>query len=235
VDYAYGAVAAAAGARRAHALPVAADALSLPFAPRSFAAVVSQFGLEYAGLRAFAEAARVVAKGGHFAACVHMKGGGLAEECAEHLRLLDAFAETGLAATVRRSLSASRGQPSDAAPGPLSHADAAVAAKRVLTEAPASAAKATLLRFLDDLHRLIERRRHYDPRDATGWIDVMEARLADYRRRMAAMLDAARDADDLAKVRSLLSAEGLSEFQQSSIVPREGLPPAAWWIEARRP
>jgi len=54
---------------------VQCPAQSLPFADGQFSLVVSQFGLEYAGLDAFGEAGRLVAPGGRMELLCHLEGG----------------------------------------------------------------------------------------------------------------------------------------------------------------
>ncbi|MSQ99569.1 MAG: methyltransferase domain-containing protein, partial [Xanthomonadales bacterium] len=59
------------------AYPVNADVLMAPFRDGVFDLVTSQFGVEYAGSSAVAEAARLVAPGGVLAAILHLQGGGI--------------------------------------------------------------------------------------------------------------------------------------------------------------
>ena len=54
---------------------VACSAAKVPLDDESFDLVVSQFGIEYAGVEAFAEAARLLAEGGRLVALCHISGG----------------------------------------------------------------------------------------------------------------------------------------------------------------
>lgn len=54
---------------------VVADARSIPLDSEQFDLVTSQFGVEYAGLEAVGEAARLVASGGQLALLLHIEDG----------------------------------------------------------------------------------------------------------------------------------------------------------------
>src|SRR5690606_115077 len=82
--------------RHARAFGVAGDAARVPFARGSFHIVASQFGLEYAGTAAIPEAARLVAPGGLLAAVMHLRYGGLYEECAVNRDAADGFLRSRL-------------------------------------------------------------------------------------------------------------------------------------------
>ncbi|MEQ1930580.1 MAG: class I SAM-dependent methyltransferase, partial [Parvularculaceae bacterium] len=86
---------------------VVCDARRLPFVDGSFAAVVSQFGLEYAGPEAFGEAARVLAPGGAFCSVIHARGGAIARECADNARDVGGALDAGLIRRARETLRAS--------------------------------------------------------------------------------------------------------------------------------
>ena len=73
------------------AYPVNADVLKAPFRDGVFDLVVSQFGVEYAGSSAVAEAARLVAPGGVLAAILPLKGGEIYNECQNNLLAMQAL------------------------------------------------------------------------------------------------------------------------------------------------
>lgn len=235
--------AAAFSARRAlsPAMAAAADAGALPLRDRCADAVISQFGVEYAGLAAFAEAARILAPGGRICAISHYRGGAIDAECAENERLMLAAAAAPLFDAARRALVESFRR---RALGAREPADAAL--ERVLAErlgasaatvrtAPPSAARATLERFLSDLARLSTRRLAFEAADALGWLDGMEASLGAYLGRMKSMRAAALDKDAIARVASSFSDRGLVDVRAIPLFLDESRPPAAWVIEASRP
>lgn len=235
--------AAAASAQRglSPAMAAAADAGALPLGDQSADIVISQFGIEYAGLSAFGEAARVVAPRGRFCSISHYRGGAIDAECAENERLMSAAAGAALFEAARNALRESfrrrdrgeRNAADNALEGAFSTAIGAAAAS--VRAAPPSAAKATLERFLPDLARLSARRLAYEAQDAFGWLDGMEASLGAYLKRMQSMRAAALDTAALTRIAAAFADRGLVDFRAVPLNLAENHPPAAWVIEARRP
>lgn len=236
VDYAPSALAAARRLLGPDAALVACDARALPFRPQSFAAVVSQFGLEYAGKEAFGAAAEMVAPNGVFAALVHCRGGVIDAECAENVRIIDAAGISTVIAAARAALSASYAAPGT--PNALSieeRAGAAFdAARAALGASGASTGRTLVARYAGDLTTLLARRRAYAPEDALAWIDGVEARLGAYAARMKAMVAAARTGDEMRAIASRLANAGLADVAFQPLTFKEGEPPGAFRLEARR-
>ncbi len=236
-------VAAAAAAQRAlsPAIAAAADAALLPLRDRCADAVISQYGVEYAGVGAFSEAARILAPGGRFCSISHYRGGAIDAECAENDRLIVAAASQSLFKAARRSLAETfRRRGRGAAPlgdvGLDRVFSAAIGeASRTVASAQPGAAKATLARFLDDLARLSARRLAYDANDALGWLAGMEGSLGAYRKRMQSMRAAALDQPSIERIGAIFAQSGLVEFRAAPLHLDENRAAAAWVIEARRP
>jgi SAM-dependent methyltransferase len=235
--------AAAAAAQRAlsPAIAAAADAALLPLRDRCADAVISQYGVEYAGVGAFSEAARILTPGGRFCSISHFRGGAIELECAENERLIAAAAGPSLFNAARRSLAETfrrreqgSAQLGDAGLDRALAAAVADAARRVASAQP-GAAKATLARFLDDLTRLSARRLAYDEKDALGWLAGMEASLGAYQKRMQSMRAAALDQASIDRIGAVFAQSGLVEFRAAPLHLDESRAPAAWVIEARRP
>ena len=235
--------AAAAAAQRAlsPAIAAAADAARLPLRDRCADAVISQYGVDYAGPGAFSEAARILAPGGRFCAISHYRGGAIDAECAENERLIAAAAGPALFTAARRALAESfrrrdRGAAQPGDPG-LDRACAAAidGASQTIAAAQPSAAKATLARFLDDLARLSARRLAYEAKDALGWLAGMEASLGAYLKRMRSMRAAALDPASIDRIGARFAQSGLVDFHAEPLRLDDNRAPAAWVIEARRP
>ena len=234
---------AAASARRAlgAALAVAADAARLPLADACASAVISQYGVEYAGEGAFLEAARLLAPGGRFCSISHFRGGAIDLECSENERLLRAVANTHLFAAARAALGATFARHAQGDAKPIdpdlesAFATALGGTAEALRAAPALAARATLERFLADVSRLSARRLAFEPAEAIGWLDGMEASLGAYTKRMQSMRAAALDDAAINRIATIFSQSGLVGFRAEPLHLDDRRPPAGWIIEARRP
>lgn len=85
------------------------DAHALPFGDGSFDLVVSQFGLEYCGPAAWAEAVRVLAPGGRLLMVCHHAGSAAVQHNARRLGAMQAMAGAGVFA-LAEGLAAGRGE-----------------------------------------------------------------------------------------------------------------------------
>lgn len=220
---------------------IAADARRIPFADASFDVVTSQFGLEYAGAGAFAEAARLLVRGGALAAVIHRKDGALYRECAVNLDAATDFTASGVLPTFRTLTLASHalrtGKGSRVAfrraEGELQLAVGKV--EGVLRTVGESVAGGTIRAILADISHMYRRMGNFDPREAAGWADAMSREMLAYTERMAAMLSAAVDAPGMEAIESRVRDEGLA------VHPREEMwmgvrcaEPAAWVLRGER-
>lgn len=206
---------------------VAATADTIPFSDGVFDIVVSQFGLEYAGLGAFDEAARVLAPGAAFQFVVHYKDGAIYRECCENRRVLDAILESGFFETI---IAAIRGPDHD---GAIAKLNSIFDSLKRLLEGDRVAAKEMLGRLLSDAARLVARRQAYHPDEAVAWCEAMRNELALYEGRMRAMTQSALDRAGIEAARNRLLAQNPSIFRPevNALTPQGSSIPAAWLLK----
>ncbi|MEQ8435084.1 MAG: class I SAM-dependent methyltransferase [Oceanicaulis sp.] len=198
-------VAAANAASQSAGLAVAADSSRLSFKDGAFDLVVSQFGLEYAGAGAFAEAGRVLTDGGAGLAVVHMAGGSIERECAQNLEILDAILSARLLEAARDAVV--HGRPRDlAGEGRLR---SIAAASNALPNAAAARFAAAIA---PDLARLAARPNAFDPVEATAYLDAQAHAVKAYHDRMASMTRAALDSNAACKALAAISRNRASEL-----------------------
>lgn len=237
VDYAPAALTAARtlGAR---VICCVADANRLPFRPGSFSAVVSQFGLEYAGAAAFSEAASALRPGAPLLAVVHVAGGAIALESGASEQVVATALEAGLIRALRDTLAASY----DGAPAGYVNKKREAAFQRTLAAArsrlvasPPSPGAAILANYAADMERLAARRFAFAPEDALGWLQQIEQRLRSYLARLRAMQQAARSPQDMDEISTRLAGAGLVDISFEPVQFRAGDAQGAWRLSARRP
>lgn len=239
IDYASAALQAARRRIGPGALFTTADARRLPFAGGGFAAVVSQFGLEYAGLAAFAAAADQLRPKGTLCAVVHVAGGVIAAESAENARHVRAAFGAGLVKAARATLEASYDAPRRAGSSAYVNKKKDAALERALRDvrseaaaAPASSARDLIARYASDVEQLAARRFAYGPHDALGWLASVEARLESYCARMNAMLGAAQSAEGMSVIENSLRDRGMAEISIEPLFFRAAEPQGAWRLMA---
>lgn len=219
---------------------VVADAMRTPFPDKAFDVVTSQFGLEYAGPAAPPEAARLVAAGGVFCAILHLREGGIFRECTANLEAINGFRASGLLPRFNEVYSAAWAVKQSAGTiDALREADRRLAAsvrncEETFQRFGRNVASGTLLRIYQDVGHMHAKLGAYDPAEMTAWIGNMGKELDAYSGRMASMLEAALDADQVARISGELSEAGF-DIRLGGIL-KFGRPPVpcAWAIVADR-
>ena len=219
---------------------VACDAREIPYQDGEFDLVVSQFGIEYAGREAFAEAARLVNKGGTLAALVHLADGAINKECADNLSLAAALREAQLMSLARDAFTAGfeliAGKITDAE---FQEADKRLApavevAKQILKDKGPLAAGGLLARLYGDIGHMYTRMQNYVPAEVFEWIDGMSGELVSYEGRMASMTRCALDEPGIYEVAMTIGAAGFTVQTPDVLTLAESGKPAAWILTASR-
>ncbi|MEZ5995757.1 MAG: methyltransferase domain-containing protein [Hyphomonadaceae bacterium] len=226
--------------RTPEAIGVVADAAALPLQDGSANVAASQFGLEYAGICAFKEAARVLSEGGVFCAISHLKGGLIEAECGASASLLDQVFQSGLLERARASLEASYSYPREAAkeaiqssPIELAYLESAKRAFDLLSSAPESMTRHSLRLFVKELVQLMVRRLAYEPSEAIAWLDRYAASLTAAAARMRAMQAAALGENQMQSIAEIFGAQGAASFLAAKVSFTAASAPSAWRIQAQ--
>ena len=214
---------------------VAADMKRMPFAEGLFDVVASQFGLEYAGIEAVDEAARLVARGGMLAAVLHLKGGAIYRECATNLEAIEGVRNCeilpALKNAVRAGFAAShgRGNNSDVR---RAHARLVAAAKElegILRIHGAAVAGGAAHKLYTDISHMYRRRNAYDATDVAEWADGMAREIVAYASRMSSMLAAAIDDQGIDEIARQVNSRGLSvRIREKLLMGASRKEPGAW-------
>lgn len=195
-------------------LRVVADAARLPYADASFDLVASQFGVEYAGVEAIVEAARVVAPGGSLALLLHVFEGAIYRECERNRDVVNAILELDILTLARNAfaagfaLNAGTGTPEMFRQAEQAFTPAVRGLERILREAGPAAAGGLPGQLYQDIAHMYRRMSAYEPTDILKWLDGMAGELAAYQGRMQSMLDAALSRDRLLQLQAQLVASG---------------------------
>jgi SAM-dependent methyltransferase len=212
-------------------LVVAGAGDRLPFADHSFDHVVSQFGIEYAGHAAFAEAARLVRPGGRLTVLAHYRDGAIDARTAVELAGARFVEEQGFVDLAVELASAT-------AQGPGPRYEAAVAAfvpaERALAQRARRDRQGVHVHLYAGFRQLYERRQHYALGDILDWLDGMRGELTKVTERLGAMHAAAMTRADLTAVEQALHGAGLCDVSTQPFTAATGQPPVAWYLAARR-
>lgn len=219
---------------------IACNARRIPYVDRSFDLVVSQFGLEYAGTPAFAEAARLVAGDGTFTAIVHMADGAIHDECAENYAVLQALSRCRLLSLARDAFEAGfdmvEGRIGDPEFQEFDRrlAPAVEVAKTILRDKGPLAAGGLLAKVFQDIAYMYARIPNYDREEVIAWFDGIAEELESYEGRMGSMTQAAVDPAGIERIAESLRVLDFDVAEPRQLALKTIPRPAAWILTARR-
>lgn len=202
-----------------------------PYDLRSFDLVVSQFGIEYAGVDAFRAAAALVADGGRFAALAHYQDGHIDRKNRKLLSGAEAATEVGFADRaldlVKAGVIGDKAKQDEAA-------DAFIVAERALAAEVENNREGLHAQLYLGFRHLFKERQHYQPQDILVWIAKAEGELTSALIRLRAMCAAALSEADTQRIVELFEAEQLIDIAVEPFVTPNNTLPIAWRVTARR-
>lgn len=225
-------------ARFPDVMGVVADAAKIPLKTASFDIVTSQFGIEYAHLDAFKEAARVVAPGGRIGFMMHHKEGGIYRECSASLdaiqRLRKAQFIPGAIRMFEAGFAAVRGADRAAYDRAASHLNPAVrAVEAILNDHGRHVAGDTVMHLYNDVAKIHSRIQHYEPLEVLSWLKKMDSELETFAGRMSSMRDAAYDEATFVRLTDDFRSQGFAIDRANPLAASPGTLPLAWVLTAR--
>jgi len=199
-----------------------ANARAVPLPSAAFSLVVSQFGIEYAGDAAVAEALRLVARGGTLALLLHTREGSIFRDCAANLDAVESLRRAELAARAVEAFGSARLAP------------ALRALEAILQKHGPHIAGGAVIRYYNDVARLLRETAPGSSGAAVDWLRRMDVEFAAYAQRMASMCAAALSRDAFSALCREVGRAGLHVDRAEALAPPAS-PPLAWVVVAVRP
>lgn len=218
---------------------VVADALSIPRNDGEFALVTSQFGIEYAGLSAIPEAARLVAAGGQLAMVMHIEDGIVHQECSANLNAVRELQATNFVTLARAFFVAGFGAVRGGSRTAYDQAGRALApaiekTEGILKRYGQGIAGETISRLYNDVGTIHSQLPKYQEKDVIPWLDTLHGELDEYAQRMTSMLSAALSKSDLDSLTRDLGRDDFDVSQAEPLLPCDADSPVAWVIVAKK-
>lgn len=219
---------------------VVADALSIPLADNSLDFATSQFGVEYAGVKAVDEMVRLLVPGGRIALVMHCQASIIYEEAVSSL---DAIARLKtsrflplaikmfrLGFAVLSDKSKEKSEEFRAAATEFKPAFKSL--EPIMDEHGTHVAGDTICELYNEVAHIRARMHKYEEKEVLEWLAKMTKELDAYEGRMASMCEAALQADDLDVLCDGLRNKQL-EIQQAELLRVSNHPsPLAWVLTA---
>lgn len=220
-------------------MTIVADARSIPLKSEQFDLVTSQFGIEYAGLKAIDELLRLVAPGGRLAMLLHHRHGEIFRQCdasrdAVEKMITAQFVPRSLAMLDAGFQAALGGDRADYEQQAKALRPAIRVMESILQEHGNQVADGAILQIYRDVRDISGKLRHYDRTEVLEWLRRMETEVRAYAGRMSSMCEAAIDGDTYAQVCRRIETAGYSMLQSGPLVNEQRGVPLAWSIIASK-
>ncbi len=211
---------------------IAASADSLPLHSQTFDLVVSQFGVEYAGDRAFAAAADLVRDHGRLALLCHYRDGYIDARNKGQLESACEVVETGfIDKGIAMVEAVFKGEQQAFIAAQLDF----VPAEKIISTAATTYRQGVHSHLYQGFRQLFANRQQYDATDITGWLEAMKEDVDRNIIRLTEMRKAASSEPKIRQICRELTQAGLRKVGYSPFsIPGSELP-VAWSITAERP
>jgi len=210
---------------------VVCSADAIPLDDGSFDAVVTQFGAEYAGIDAFAEAARLLAPGGKFVGLCHIQDGYIDGSNRRQLAEAKIVAEQEFIDHATRMITAAF---SGDAAALKSAQDAFATAATPVGEGMRRCRKGIHTYLFQGFRQLYERRQQYDLGDILEWLDAMRGELDINLDRLSRMCAAALSESDVNEIIQIFEKQGLKDVHCTPFETPGNQLPVAWKLTAQK-
>ncbi|MFK8029704.1 MAG: class I SAM-dependent methyltransferase [Gammaproteobacteria bacterium] len=204
---------------------------NLPYEDGQFDVVCSQFGVEYAGLKAFEEAARILKPGGKLFILCHYENGYIDARNRAHLEQARTLVSSDFIAKALNLIDATYAGDQDK----LNKAIAEFSpAEQTLSQACSALSEGIHLHLYAGFRQLYERRAQYDQADIENWLRDMDKDVEHNILRLEHMCRAASDDRTMQDVVARLEASGCSHVQHEPLTFKEHSQPVAWALTLTR-
>jgi ubiquinone/menaquinone biosynthesis C-methylase UbiE len=219
---------------------IVSDVRSIPLESAGYDIATSQFGIEYAGLEAIDEVARLIAPGGQLALLLHNRAGVIYRQCAASLEAIERMQRARFIpcsiAMFEEGFAACRGADRtryDAAAKQLLPAIREM--ESILMQHGRHVADGTIIQLYEQVSRIQGRMQHYEPSEVLAWLASLDREMPAYAGRLASMCNVAIDARAFKQLCDRLRERGylLKRSEALEDPVREG--PLAWALVATKP
>ncbi len=218
---------------------IVADARRIPLVSAGFDIATSQFGIEYAGLEAIDEVARLIAPGGRLAFLLHNREGSIYQECTASLDAIERMQQAKFIpyaiAMFDKGFAACRGADRAAYEAAAKQlAPAVVALESIMTQHGRHVAGDLVTRLYDDVGTIHEHIQRYEPSEVLNWLNRLQGELQAFAGRMASMCGAAIDSKTFDRICEGLRRRDFTTIRAEALAEPDQPLPLAWALIAIR-
>lgn len=225
--------------RFADVLGYVSDAKAIPLASASMDIGTSQFGVEYAGLDAIDEMARLIAPGGQIALVLHHRDGSIYKECADGLESVERLIASRFIPLSVKMFEAGFAIGRGADPDRFKEAARDVlpafrSLEPLMDQYGVDVAGGLISELYNEVARIQNRIQHHDEAEVLGWLKRMDLELQAYIGRLSSMCRSALDVRTFSVACEKLKNMDYEIQRAESIKTSNEVLPLAWTLIAER-
>lgn len=218
---------------------VVADAAALPLGDSCVDIVVSQFGLEYAGIEAVNGLLNLIKPDGAIALLLHHQSGAIYRECADNYAAIEAvqrigFIDSAIAMFASAYSLLEGGDRTDYERASQSMIPAFRAMEGVMRQYGKQVAGDTVRRLCLDVDHIHTNLPRYQKQDVIGWLQRTAEELDSYAGRMKSMCEAAISEENFSALEDQVRNKGFSIDVAGPVGAADQSLPLAWSLVAHR-
>ncbi len=214
----------------------------IELADGKFDLVVSQYGVEYAGLNAFDEAARMVAPNGAIFMVVHMVGSLIEAESKANFSAISELIDSNFVDqtievlnSVRARIKVDNAETQNNYNQAFKNLNEGIqSVEGILTQYGLHIASGTVQRLYNDVANIIENIQKYDLDEVQAWLVNMRSELHAFKTRMQTMVDAALSQDEFNDLSKRYASYGFTVTKEGTLIDTASDTPLAWALCAKR-
>jgi SAM-dependent methyltransferase len=216
-----------------------ADARAIPLTSGSFDIATSQFGVEYAGLEAVAEVARLVASGGTLAMLLHYRGGGIHRQCRASRDGINEMRRHKVIASCvelfEEGFDAGRINHRDGRSLKMKNFESAVRVmESIMRKHGREVADGTVVRLYRDIRTVTQGYAKYLPSEIVAWLTEMQKEIDAYHERMVSMCLSAVSDSSFDRLTRQIRNLGFIITRNEPLVNSKNQTPLAWALVATK-
>lgn len=218
---------------------IVANAADMPLETESFDVVTSQYGIEYAGLSAFAEATRLVAPSGELALLMHHRDGLIYAQCDSSFRAISKLQSSEFIAKCLAMFETGFDELKGGQKGPYTAAGRALApaiqeVESIMSEFGNQVADSTVLKLYRDVREVHANMARYESSDVLSWLEKMQREVATYKARMESMCNVAIDVPQFKRLCESTTANHFEILRAEPLSQTDEEQPLAWALVAKK-
>ncbi|MDH5631068.1 MAG: class I SAM-dependent methyltransferase [Gammaproteobacteria bacterium] len=210
---------------------IVSEANKIPLNSEFFQHIVSQFGIEYAGKEAFAEASRLLVNSGTLTFLCHYRGGYIDSKNKAELQGIELIEKTEF---IDKGIKIANSLFDNELRGKEDVQEEFITVEKKLEEYVSKNEFGLHCHLFYGLKKLINNYKNYHQRDIINWLKAMDDDIKKSKSRLIEMRKAALSENNINEITEILKFNKINDIEIKSISFNDGQLPVAWCIRGQK-